>query len=77
MEQVLKLVYGFWDGDNIFIIRVVATKPGKWQWISGSNQPEDHGLNNHQGEFIAYLSRFQWHILKECMGEIWLPGGEW
>jgi hypothetical protein len=48
-----KRVYGFWDGENIYIIRIVATKAGKWQWTSGSNQPEDHGLNNHQGEFIA------------------------
>jgi len=48
-----KRVYGFWDGDNTFIVRVVATKPGKWQWISGSNQPEDQGLNNHQGVFTA------------------------
>ena len=48
-----KRVYGFWDGDNIFIIRIVATKPGKWQWTSGSNQPDDNGLNNHQGELDA------------------------
>jgi hypothetical protein len=48
-----KRVYGFWDGSNIFIVRIVATKPGKWQWISGSNQPDDKGLNNQTGEFTA------------------------
>jgi hypothetical protein len=48
-----KLIYGFWNGDNIFTVRVVATKPGKWQWESGSNQPDDKGLNNHHGEFTA------------------------
>ncbi|MBA7556058.1 hypothetical protein ES705_48755 [subsurface metagenome] len=31
----------------------MAAKPGKWQWISGSNQPDDHGLNNHTGELNA------------------------
>ncbi len=48
-----KRVYGFWDGGNIFKVRVVATKPGKWQWQSSSNQPEDEGLNNKQGDFEA------------------------
>jgi hypothetical protein len=48
-----KRVYGFWDGKNNFIVRVVATKPGEWQWISGSNQPGDTGLNNHKGVFKA------------------------
>ncbi|MFZ0453489.1 MAG: DUF5060 domain-containing protein [Ignavibacteriaceae bacterium] len=48
-----KRVYGFWNGDNNFVIRVVATKSGKWEWKSGSNQPDDMGLNNHSGEFDA------------------------
>jgi hypothetical protein len=48
-----KRVYGFWDGGNIFKVRVVATKPGKWVWKSYSNQPADNGLNNKQGEFTA------------------------
>jgi hypothetical protein len=48
-----KRVYGFWNGDNVFIVRIVATNPGKWQWTSGSNQPGDQGLNNRTGEFDA------------------------
>ena len=48
-----KRIYGFWDGGKIFKIRVVATKPGKWHWQSSSNQPDDNGLNNKQGEFTA------------------------
>jgi len=48
-----KRVYGFWDGSNIFLVRIIAIKPGKWQWISGSNQPDDKGLNNQAGEFTA------------------------
>ncbi len=48
-----KRVYGFWDGGNNFIVRVVAENPGVWKWISGSNQPEDNGLNNHTGTFTA------------------------
>ena len=52
-----KRVYAFWDGDNIYIVRFVATKPGKWQWKSGSNQTDDNGLNNHTGEFTAVNGR--------------------
>ncbi len=48
-----KRIYGFWDGGNCFVVRMVATEPGNWQWTSGSNQPEDEGLNNHSGEFTA------------------------
>lgn len=46
-------IYAFWDGKNVYRIRIVATTPGKWHWISGSNQPGDEGLNNHRGEFWA------------------------
>ncbi len=48
-----KRIYGFWDGGNIFKVRFVATTPGKWQWTSGSNQPDDKGLNNVTGELTA------------------------
>lgn len=48
-----KRVYGFWDGDNNFIVRITATVPGEWQWISGSNQSDDNGLNNKVGSFTA------------------------
>ncbi len=48
-----KRIYGFWDGADVFRFRVVATKPGKWEWVSGSNQPQDAGLNDHRGEFDA------------------------
>ena len=48
-----KRIYGFWDGGNVFVVRLVATAPGKWQWRSGSNQPDDKGLNSHTGEFNA------------------------
>ena len=45
-----KRIYGFWDGENDFKIRIAPTSPGKWKWISGSNQ-QDSGLNNKSGEF--------------------------
>lgn len=48
-----KRVYGFWNGDNVFIVRIVATVPGKWTWSSGSNQKDDKGLNNKTGNFNA------------------------
>lgn len=46
-------VYGFWDGGNTFRVRVVATAPGEWRWTSGSNQPNDGGLNGQSGVFTA------------------------
>jgi hypothetical protein len=48
-----KRVYGFWDGENNFKIRVAAVHPGEWGWESSSNQPDDDGLNNHSGQFTA------------------------
>lgn len=48
-----KRVYGFWDGENIFKVRIVATKPGLWEWTSGSNQQGDAGLNGKSGRFTA------------------------
>jgi hypothetical protein len=46
-------IYGFWDGGNIFKVRVVATEAGEWSWTSGSNQAGDEGLNNQSGRFTA------------------------
>jgi len=48
-----KRVYGFWDRNNIFKVRLVATKPGQWEWISGSNQNDDAGLSRKTGQFTA------------------------
>src|SRR5215831_19844692 len=47
-----KRCYGFWDGGDVFRVRVLATQPGQWTWRSGSNQ-KDAGLNEHQGSFNA------------------------
>ena len=48
-----KRVYGFWDGDNRYVVRVVATAPGEWTWRSASNHADDAGLNNQSGAFTA------------------------
>ena len=47
-----KRCYGFWDGGDVFRVRILATQPGQWAWRSGSNQ-KDAGLNNQQGDFTA------------------------
>jgi hypothetical protein len=46
-------VSGFWDGGDVFRVRIVATSTGKWSWTSGSNQPADQGLNGRTGGFTA------------------------
>ena len=47
-----KRCYGFWDGGDVFRVRILATRPGKWTWRSDSNQ-KDAGLNNQEGNFTA------------------------
>src|SRR5574340_147290 len=47
-----KRVYGFWDGGTTFRVRVTATAPGRWEWVSGSNR-DDAGLNGKRGAFSA------------------------
>jgi Protein of unknown function (DUF4038)/Domain of unknown function (DUF5060)/Putative collagen-binding domain of a collagenase len=47
-----KRVYGFWDGDKTFHVRLVATNTGLWNWKSGSNT-NDPGLNSKTGSFSA------------------------
>lgn len=47
-----KRVFGFWDGEKTFRVRIVATAPGEWSWKSGSN-PVDAGLSGKSGSFRA------------------------
>ena len=47
-----KRVFGFWDGGDTFRVRITATSPGTWHWVSGSD-PADSGLAHHQGSFVA------------------------
>jgi hypothetical protein len=47
-----KKVYGFWDGGDVFHVRLVATQPGVWSWKSGSS-PNDPGLTGKTGSFTA------------------------
>src|SRR5271165_5717525 len=47
-----KRVYGFWDGDRTFRVRLLATAPGAWSWRSGS-LPADPGLSGKSGAFTA------------------------
>jgi hypothetical protein len=45
-------VYGFWDGDQTYRVRLTATGPGEWRWRSGANQA-DAGLRDVEGHFRA------------------------
>ena len=46
-------VRGFWDGGQTFKVRFVAIAPGEWKWRTGSNNPDDTGLNGGQGALRA------------------------
>jgi len=53
-----KKVWGFWDGDNTFKIRMMATEPGKWTYKIGASDSAgkalaDAGLVGTTGEFVA------------------------
>jgi hypothetical protein len=47
-----KKVFGFWDGDSTFRVRLVATQPGLWSWKSSSSS-NDPGLSGKSGSFTA------------------------
>lgn len=47
-----KRVFGFWDGGDRFVVRIVATRPGEWGWESGSGVA-GAGLDGHRGTFTA------------------------
>jgi hypothetical protein len=47
-----KRVYGFWNGGKTFRVRVLATTPGEWSWVSGANN-QDAGLSGKKGRFAA------------------------
>ena len=42
----------FWDGGQVFRVRLVATKPGVWNWSTGADTG-DPGLDNQNGSFKA------------------------
>ena len=45
-------VYGFWNGGDEWVVRVLANAPGEWHWTSGSS-PNDTGLSGQSGRFVA------------------------
>ena len=47
-----KRAYGFWNGGQSFVVRVLATAAGQWRWTSGADQ-DDAGLNGQSGVFDA------------------------
>src|SRR5215472_11013652 len=47
-----KRVYGFWDGGQVFHVRITATAAGEWSWRSGANVA-DPGLAGKTGSFTA------------------------
>lgn len=47
-----KRIYGFWDGDSSFRLRLIAVRPGLWSWKSGSSS-NDPGLTGLTGSFTA------------------------
>ena len=47
-----KRVFGFWDGGDVFKVRVTGTAPGLWNYVSGASV-QDEGLCGVCGAFIA------------------------
>lgn len=47
-----KKCFGFWDGDNVFRIRVTAERPGLWTYTTHANV-EDKGLCGIHGAFMG------------------------
>ena len=47
-----KRVFGFWDGGDVFRIRVTGTAPGTWTYTTGASV-EDEGLSGKTGGYLA------------------------
>ena len=47
-----KKVWGFWDGDRTYRVRILGTMPGRWSWTSGASV-SDPGLSGKQGSFTV------------------------
>ena len=47
-----KRVFGFWNGGNVFCIRVTATSPGIWSYTTGASV-SDPGLTGVNGAYLA------------------------
>ena len=47
-----KRVYGFWDGEDVWRIRVTATAPGLWTYKTGASV-SDNGLSDIAGAYSA------------------------
>jgi hypothetical protein len=47
-----RAVPAFWDGDNVWRARLVATAPGSWRWFTRSDSG-DASLDGHTGAFEA------------------------
>jgi hypothetical protein len=75
-------VYGFWDGGSTFRVRVLATAPGEWTWVSGSNTYISSGNNGNYGSGpgstgpgIVPGARFRSISWIDSAGNLWLFGG--
>ena len=44
--------YGFWDGEDRYVVRIAATASGEWRWTSG-NSTGDPGLSGKSGIFTV------------------------
>ena len=47
-----KRVFGFWDGGDTWRIRVTATAPGTWTYVTGASV-DDSGLVGVSGGYFA------------------------
>lgn len=43
----------FWDGDQIWKVRLAPTVPGTWRWTSVCSNSDDAGLHGQSGELTA------------------------
>ena len=45
-------VFGFWDGGQEYVIRMTATVPGQWSYVTGASV-QDEGLHGTYGSYLA------------------------
>lgn len=52
-DNISYKIPAFWDSGQIWRARLVATKPGKWDWFTPVTKTGDNGLDNKSGSFYA------------------------
>jgi uncharacterized protein DUF4038/uncharacterized protein DUF5060/collagenase-like protein with putative collagen-binding domain len=58
------VVYGFWDGGDVWRVRFSPDQPGRWLYTTVCSDASNSGLHNQSGQFLctAALGQLPFHL---------------